>query len=350
MDLDAPVAGEEVVAGAAEGGQRLLLGAAEGELLLRAHELADRLLHDVAEQMTGVDEVVARVQVAVVLESGALTAGGLEDTEARGAAHVGGEHAVEGLHEHLAHVVMQPLVEDRVQEAAVVVRLHAALGRRARQAVVRRRLDLDDGDQLDEACAELVAEEAVDLQGVPGVGGVDRAEHVERDAVLLEAAGGRDDSVEDRPAAEVVPVGVVQFARAVEARPDEVVVLGEEGAPLVVEEHAVGLERALHSHAVGHATCLGSARPPEEVDPHQGRLAALPGEGDLRDPLRLGGLRDEGLDHVVAHAEVAPRIQVLLLEVEAVVTAQVAARADRFGHDVERGDGRFCHRPMVLRA
>ena len=129
------VAGEEVLAGAAEGGQRLLLGAPEGALLLGAHELADRRLRDVAEQVPGIDEVVARVQVAVVLERGALPAGGLEDAQARGAAHVGGEDAVEGLHEHLAHVVMQPLVEDRVQEAAVVRGLHAAVGDRARTAV-----------------------------------------------------------------------------------------------------------------------------------------------------------------------------------------------------------------------
>ena len=79
------VAGEEVLAGAAEGGQRLLLGPAEGALLLGAHEVADRRLDDVAEQVTGVDEVVARVQVAVVLERDALAAGGLEDAQARGA-------------------------------------------------------------------------------------------------------------------------------------------------------------------------------------------------------------------------------------------------------------------------
>ena len=38
------VAGEEVLAGAAEGGQRVLLGLPERALLLGAHELADRRL------------------------------------------------------------------------------------------------------------------------------------------------------------------------------------------------------------------------------------------------------------------------------------------------------------------
>ena len=104
--------------------------------------------------------------------------------------------------------------------------------------------------------------------------------------MLLQAAGGRDDAVEDRPPALVVPVGVVQVARPVDAEPDEVVVLGEEGAPLVVEEHAVGLERALDRHAGGHATGFGRARPPEEVEPHERRLSALPGERHLGDLLR----------------------------------------------------------------
>ena len=116
--------------------------------------------------------MVARVQVAVVLERRALPAGRLEDAQARGAAHVGGQHAVEGLHEHLADVAVQPLVEDGVQEAAVVRRLHAAAAVTVPGwAVLRRRPDLDDRDQLDEAGAELVAEEAVDLERVAGVGG-----------------------------------------------------------------------------------------------------------------------------------------------------------------------------------
>ena len=125
----------------------------------------------------------------------------------------------------------------------------------------------------------------------------------------------------------VVPVRVVQLARPVDAQPHEVVVLGEELGPLVVEEHAVGLERALDGHAGGHVRVLDRACPPEEVEAHERRLSALPGDGHVRDPLRLDGLRDVGLHDLVGHAEVAARIEALLLEEEAVVAAQVAARA-----------------------
>ena len=343
------VAGEEVVAGAAEGGQCLFFGPPERALPLRAHELTDRRLEDVAEQVARVDEVVARVEVAVVLEGDALAAGRLQDAQARNAAHVGGQHAVEELHEHLAHVAAHPLVEDRVQEAPVLLGLHAAGGRRAGAAGGRRRLDLDDGDELDEPGAELVAEEAVDLERAPGVGGVDRAEHVELGAVLLQEAGGGEHAVEDRPPAEVVTVGVVQLARAVDAEPDEVVVLGEEGGPLVVEKDAVGLQGALDGHAGRHVSAFGRTCPPEELEPHQRRLAALPGDGHLRDPLGRRGLRDVGLHQLIAHAEVAARIEVFLLEEEAVVAAQVAASPGGLRHDVERGDFVGCHHRSMVR-
>ncbi len=165
--------------------------------------------------------------------------------------------------------------------------------------------------------------------------------------MVLQTAGGRDDAVEDRPPAPVVPVGVVQLARPVDAQAHQVVVLREESGPLVVEEHAVGLERALDRHAGGHATGFGRARPAEEVEPHERRLPALPGERHLRGLLGPRGLRDEGLHHLVGHAEVAARIQLLLLEEEAVVAAQVAARAGGLGHDVEGGDLVVWHAPMV---
>ena len=50
---------------------------------------------------SGVDEVVAGVHVAVVLQRDPLAAGRLQHAQAGVAAHVGGEHPVEELDEHL---------------------------------------------------------------------------------------------------------------------------------------------------------------------------------------------------------------------------------------------------------
>jgi hypothetical protein len=79
----------------------------------------------------------------------------------------------------------------------------------------------------------------------------------------------------------------VELAWAVNAQADQEVVFLEERAPLVVQEDAVGLKRVLHDLA-GPAVLLDELHGAlEEVEPHQGRLAALPRHRDLRHAVRL---------------------------------------------------------------
>ena len=113
------VAGEQVLALPAVSRQRVGFGLPERALLFRSHELADRGLEDVAEQVRRVDEVVAGVDVTVVLESDTLAARRTQNAQRRETTQLGGEHAVEELDEHLADVVSHPLVEDRREELAV---------------------------------------------------------------------------------------------------------------------------------------------------------------------------------------------------------------------------------------
>ena len=167
------------------------------------------------------------------------------------------------------------------------------------------------------------------------VGRVDGAEHVELDAMFLEQASGSLDLVEDRSSSAVVSVGVVQLAGTVDAQADEDVVLGEEGGPLIVE--------SVPFVWIVRSTCQPAGRrpfdferAPEEVEAHERGLAALPGERHERHLLSVDGLANERL-HLVGHAKVAARVERRLLEEEAVVAAQVAARPGRFGHHVERG-------------
>ena len=169
------------------------------------------------------------------------------------------------------------------------------------------------------------------------VGGVDGAQHVELGAVLLEQARRGLDLVEDRATGAVVAVGVVQLARAVDAQAHEDVVLGEEGGPLVVEQGAVRLDGALDLPAGGQRVALDLERSAEEVEAHERGLAALPRERHERHLLRLDRLANERLHDLVGHALVAAGVERRLLEEEAVVAAQVAARPGGLGHDVECG-------------
>ncbi len=198
-----------------------------------------------------------------------------------------------------------------------------------------RRRDLDDRDELEEARAELVAEVAVDLERVLLVRGVHRAQHVELGAVLLEQARGGLDLVEHRAPCAVVAVRVVKLARPVDAQAHEHVVLGEERGPLVVEQRAVRLDRALDLPPRGQCIALDLERAAEEVEAHERGLAALPRERHERHPLRLDRLPNERVHDLVGHLRVAAGVERRLLQEEAVVAAQVAPRPGGLGHDVE---------------
>jgi hypothetical protein len=252
------VAGEADVAVEAVLRQRLALVESELPLLRRAHQLEHVRHLDVAELVPGLDEVVAGVEVAGVLECEREAAGLGVDAEAGVLTCPVGERHVEHLHVDLTHVAADPLLEDVDQEAAVLfagdravgdvcsvlrVERPIAPGAPRHGAVLGRLGDpLDDRDELDKACAALVPEEAVDLASVVGVGGVDRRQGVPLDPGFLKEGEPTHDLVERTRAALVDAVGVVELLRAVDREPDQEVVLFEEGGPLVVEQRAVGLD------------------------------------------------------------------------------------------------------------
>lgn len=137
-------------------------------------------------------------------------------------------------------------------------------------------LALDDRDELHVAQAEHVAEVAVDVEGVGLVGGVHGAQHVHVDAAVLQVRQAAQDPFRARAALLVDPVPVVQLGWSVDAQPDEEPVLGQELGPLVGEQRAVRLD-GVQKPLAGAAETFGERdRVAEEVDPHQGRLTALP--------------------------------------------------------------------------
>ena len=172
--------------------QRIALVLAELALLGRGHEREHVRCVDVAQQETGFDEVIARVEIAVVLKRRAEAARRRVDAQ-QVAAEEGFERHVEELHEHVAHVVAHPLFEDIDQEAAVLFSADRALGDQVAGLCVKRSLlagrlspalvgdgdrllggALDDGDELHPLGTELVAEETVDGAAVFLIGRVDR--------------------------------------------------------------------------------------------------------------------------------------------------------------------------------
>ena len=128
----------------------------------------------------------------------------------------------------------------------------------------------------------------------------------------------------------------MDLARTVDGDPHQETVLGEEGAPLVGQQRAVGLDR-VHDPLARPPDRLGQFdRAPEEVQAHHRRLTALPGDDDLgRRGVRPDQLAQVHLKQVIGHPEAAPRVQHLLGQEEAVGAVQVADRSGRLGEQVE---------------
>ena len=79
-----PMAGKADVAFPAIARQRIQLVLPKLKLFIRADEIDHVVLLDVAEQVLGLDKMVARVQVAVMLEGQSVTASRVKDSHARG--------------------------------------------------------------------------------------------------------------------------------------------------------------------------------------------------------------------------------------------------------------------------
>src|SRR5512132_634894 len=113
---------EANVAFAAEPRKRVALVEPELLLLRRGDQLDHVLVLDVAELERRLDEVIARKEVAGVLDRERQPTRLRMHTQARRLAVPVGERDIEHLHEHLADVAPDPLLEHVDQESAVALR------------------------------------------------------------------------------------------------------------------------------------------------------------------------------------------------------------------------------------
>ena len=211
---------------------------------------------------------------------------------------------------------------------------------------------LDDRDELHEPRSTLVAQEPVDLVATVLVCRVHGGQDVVFDAGRAQVAQAAHHVVEGAVRTFGHAKGVVDVTRAVDRDPDQEVMLLEEPGPFVVELRAVGLDRVIGPLPRPQIVVDKLDGAAEELDAHQGWLAALPGDLDDRH-LRVGldQLPDVGLEQLVGHAEAAPWVQHLLGQEEAVGTIEVAHRPGRLREQMERRRrvGTLAAHPSALR-
>jgi hypothetical protein len=269
-------------------------------------------------------------------------------------AEIGLERHVEHLDVNLAHVMAHPLLEDVNQKATVLFASDRTLGYevavlRVKQALAVGLLApaqigdvdrlfggaLNDRDELHPLRAHLITKETIDRAAMFLVGGVDRAEYVEFDSVLAQVLPALHHLVESTFLRAVQPVSVVEFAWPVDAQANQKVVFLKEGAPLIIEKDAVGLESVFHD-LLGAAILFDEFdRAPEELELHQRRLTPLPGHCYRGRAVRLQQLADVGLERRIGHPILFVRIQRFLGEEETISAINVASGPARLCQQME---------------
>ena len=136
---------------------------------------------------------------------------------------------------------------------------------------------------------------------------MDDGEGVELDPVPLQPLEGPQDAAKGPLSLAVDPIAVMQMTRAIQAQANEELLSVQKLTPGVIEQEAVGLEGVADARARWAVLLLERDDPLEEFHSHQGRLAPLPGEADLRGRRGDNVLLDEALQHVLGHTEALPR-------------------------------------------
>jgi hypothetical protein len=137
--------------------------------------------------------------------------------------------------------------------------------------------------------------------------------------------------------ATVDPVGIVDLARTIHAKPNQKTVLLEKGAPVVIEKDTVGLKGVLDHLARPPILLNDLERVPEEIELHQSWFATLPSHCNLGSAVRLQQLLDVGLECMLGHALLIVRIQRFLRQEKTIFAVNIARCAAWFRQQVEAG-------------
>lgn len=207
----------------------------EAKPLLTIEELRERGLAYVAELVLRSHEMVARIDISVVLDGKAFATGLPHGAYTRRQPAPLSEGHIEYLHIAAADIPAHPLVEDAAKEAAESLRRHRPRG----LAAVRE--PVHGWKKLHEAAAGFVAEEAIDLSSSLLAKVVDHAQGIEIHVHPVHQAGSPEDTVKSGPSSLVDSIAVVDILRAVERKADKKSVVRKEAAPVLVYESAVGL-------------------------------------------------------------------------------------------------------------
>lgn len=300
------VAGKLELTFAALLGQAAVLEAGKLVLLLGIHHFGDGLVVEVAQSVLGIDEVVARVDIAIELHHPRVAALFGQRAESRCLSHPVGEGGVEDLDEVFAHIVPHPLIENGAEEVTPLLGRDGEVGQSCGialhaggegEAVGALHGALHNGGELDVVAIDAF-EEVVELEGVVGVEVVDHRQRVPFHAVLVEQVDAPHHLAEGGTVARRPAIFVVELLRPIDGDAHEEVVFLEEAAPLVGEQRGIGLNTVVDGAAAGVGALEFQGTPIEGDRTHE-RFATMPGEEYFGGGLSFDVFLDELLQQFV---------------------------------------------------
>ena len=186
--------------------------------------------------------------------------------------------------------------------------------------------------------ADLLGQEIVDPAAMLLVFAMDGGEGVELDLVPSQQIETLHHPRPGRLLSAIAPVAIVEVLRTIDAEADEETMIAKKTAPFRIQQGAVGLKAILDPLVRWAVLLLQGYGALEPIDAEQGRFTALPGEGHRLAGIGENEVADIGLEQRGGHVRLAvfAIIELVLPHIIAVRAVEVAHRADRLGHDVER--------------
>lgn len=240
------IASKEPLALATLLGESIALHSTKSLLFRAIHHLHQMLLAKVAQLILREDEMVATVDIAIEFHDTRMTTRVSHSAYARNHSTPVAERGIEELDKHLAYITMtDPLVEDCTKELTPLTRTYIEGSRSA----VRHALD--NGCKLKIATLEIVAEEAIEVEGIVGIVVVDNGHCI---PLHLKAVENVDALAHLCPSWHSLPratIFVVELLWSVDADAHKPPFVVQESCPFLSYQCAVGL------YAVGDGLAVG---------------------------------------------------------------------------------------------
>ena len=227
---------------------------------------------------------------------------------------------LERLNRDTANIAPDPLIEDLAQESPVICRR----GRMRTDAVHRSRRSLDHRQKA-QILATDFTKKAIDGERSNDIEIVHDAKDVGGNFHFAQEVVGTHRLRVSRLASPGQPIGIVKVSRTIQAEPHTETLICQKSTPGVVQQDAIGLDAISHAPPWRFVLALKVDSLLEETHSQGGRLASVPGEGDIRPVSSIEMLEDILLKQTFRHPERhSIRVKAAFVPVVAIFTVEVA--------------------------